>query len=58
MITCPVCPDGERQTASIPHGPGDCCPTITCEPIACNFSGVEYVEGEAVPSIDPCEVNW
>ena len=58
MVTCPVCPDGERQTASVPPGPGVCCPTITCEPVACNISDVEYVEGEAVPTIHPCEISW
>ena len=38
--------------------PDQCCPTITCERIACTFDGVDYVAGEAVPTSDPCEFNW
>ena len=57
-MTCPSCPAGQKQTASIPPGPGVCCPTITCEPIACTIDGVDYVAGETIPTTDPCEISW
>ena len=57
-MTCPSCPDGQKETVSIPPGPGVCCPTITCEPIACTIDGVDYVAGETIPTIDPCEISW
>ena len=57
-MPCPSCPAGEKQTASVPPGPGVCCPTITCEPIACTINGVDYVAGETVPTINPCEISW
>ena len=55
---CPSCPLGEKLTASILPGPGVCCPTITCEPIACTIDGVDYVAGETIPTVGPCEISW
>ena len=54
------CPPGQKETSFTPPGPGVCCPTITCEPVACNIDGVEYVAGETIPSnaSNPCEYNW
>ena len=54
-MTCPDCPDGQKETASTPPPPGVCCPTITCEPIACTIDGVDYVAGETIMNTNvPC----
>ena len=57
-MTCPGCPTGQKETASAPPPPGVCCPTIACEPIACTIDGAEYLAGETIPTINPCEISW
>ena len=52
------CPVGETITSEPQFHRGICCPLFVCEPIACTFGGVDYVEGATVPTIDPCEISW